>query len=379
MQIEQFHWIPDRGWSPFSPEQSSLVPQLVLLFGEGQHLQNSHLIAPLHVAYPEAYFLGCSTAGEIHNTQVSDGSLVVTAIQFEHTQVVGHWLQIRPNDRGFQAGQSLAKQFDPAGLQHLFVLSDGLHVNGSELVRGVMTALPDGVTVTGGLSGDGDRFGSTVVMGADIVQPQAIAAVGLYGDRLQVDFGSLAGWSPFGPLRQVTQSQNNILYELDHQSALDLYKIYLGEHADSLPASGLLFPLNVWPQPGDEPLVRTLLAVDAIENSLTFAGDIPEGATVQLMRCSFNRLVEGAAEAAAISITNISAGEPELAILISCVGRKLVLKQRVEEEIEGIRDVVGEKTVLTGFYSYGEIAASAKGHAPKLHNQTMTITTFAES
>jgi hypothetical protein len=264
------------------------------------------------------------------------------------------------------------------GLQHLFVLSDGIHVNGSELVRGLMAGLPAGVTVTGGLSGDGDRFGSTVVVGADTVASQMVAAVGLYSDRLRVDFGSLAGWSPFGPLRQVTQSQNNILYELDGQSALDLYKTYLGEQADRLPASGLLFPLNVWPQPGDEPVVRTLLAVDDGAKSLTFAGDIPAGATVQLMRCSLNHLIDGAAEAAETSLTNIP-GEPDLAILISCVGRKLVLKQRVEEEIERIRDVMGAATVLTGFYSYGEIAASGKGHAPKLHNQTMTITTFSES
>ncbi|MDA0266166.1 MAG: FIST C-terminal domain-containing protein [Cyanobacteria bacterium] len=379
MQIEQFHWTPTEGWNPAMPGQSPLRPQLVLLFGERARLQTASLMDPLHTAYPQAYCLGCSTAGEIHGTQVSDGSLVLTAIQFEQTQVVGHHIQLEPGDTGFQAGQALVHRFDAEGLQHLFVLSDGLHVNGSELVRGVMAALPAGVTVTGGLSGDGDRFGTTVVMGADTVQSQMIAAVGLYGDRLHVDFGSLAGWSPFGPLRQVTQSQNNVLYELDGQSALDLYKTYLGEHAERLPASGLLFPLNVWPQPGDEPVVRTLLAVDNVAKSLTFAGDIPAGATVQLMRCSFNHLVDGAAEAAEISVTNIPEGKPELAILISCVGRKLVLKQRVEEEVESIRDVVGDNTVLTGFYSYGEIAASAKGHAPKLHNQTMTITTFAES
>jgi hypothetical protein len=379
MKIEQFHWTATAGWRPYPREQSSFSPQLVLLFGEGQHLQNAELIAPLRAAYPQAYFLGCSTAGEIHDTCVSDGTLVATVIQFERTQVIGHCLQLVEDDSGFQAGQALAQKFDPASLQHLFVLSDGLHVNGSELVRGIVAALPTGVTVTGGLSGDGDRFDDTVVMGADTTQSQAIAAVGLYGDRLQVDFGSLAGWSPFGPLRRVTQSQNNVLYELDDQSALDLYKTYLGDHADHLPASGLLFPLNVWPEPGDEPLVRTLLAVDDAEKSLTFAGDVPEGATVQLMRCSLNRLVDGAAQAAEISLTNIPRGEPELAILISCVGRKLVLKQRVEEEVESIRDVLGDNTVLTGFYSYGEIAASAKGHAPKLHNQTMTITTFAEA
>jgi hypothetical protein len=60
------------------------------------------------------------------------------------------------------------------------------------------------------------------------------------------------------------------------------------------------------------------------------------------------------------------------------VGRKLVLKQRIEEEVEAIRDVFGDGTVLTGFYSYGEISPFAPGEPCALHNQTMTITTFTE-
>jgi hypothetical protein len=157
-----------------------------------------------------------------------------------------------------------------------------------------------------------------------------------------------------------------------------LYKQYLGEHAQGLPATALLFPLSVKATPGDTPLVRTILAVDEHEQSMTFAGDIPEGSRARLTKSNVNRLVDGAVGAAQAS--RPAAGPaPELAVLISCVGRKLVLKQRVEEEVEGVRDVLGERTVITGFYSYGEIAPFSLGGPSELHNQTMTITTFAES
>lgn len=186
------------------------------------------------------------------------------------------------------------------------------------------------------------------------------------------------GWDPFGPERIITRSQGNVLYELDGQSALGLYKKYLGEHARELPASGLLFPLSLRTQAGATPVVRTILSVDEATQSLTFAGDVPVGAYARLMKANFDRLIDGATGAATAGGRALGGTATELAILISCVGRKLVLKQRIEEEVEGVRDVLGAGAVLTGFYSYGEISPFTPGAKCELHNQTMTITTLAE-
>jgi hypothetical protein len=195
---------------------------------------------------------------------------------------------------------------------------------------------------------------------------------------LKVGFGSLGGWDPFGPERLVTRSKGNVLFELDGRPALSLYKQYLGEHSKGLPATGLLFPLSVRVEPGETPLVRTILAVDEQQQSMTFAGDVPEGAYARLSKANVDRLIDGAVGAARASCPAGSVA-PELAILISCVGRKLVLKQRVEDEVEGVRSILGEQAAMTGFYSYGEIAPFSLGERSELHNQTMTITTFAES
>jgi len=318
---------------------------------------------------------------------VFDDSLVTTAIHFEHTQVRAAQVTLDADADGQRAGELLARalpEFVGAEgngaeqkLVHVLVLSDGLSVNGSDLVRGLIKSLPQGVTVTGGLAGDGARFGETLVFKGDLPEKGAIAAVGLYGSRLQVGFGSLGGWDPFGPERLVTRSKGNILFELDGRPALGLYKQYLGEHAEGLPATGLLFPLSVRVKPDDTPLVRTILAVDEGQQSMTFAGDVPEGAYARLTKASVDRLVDGAVGAARASRPE-SALAPELAILISCVGRKLVLKQRIEEEVEGVRAILGSNVVMTGFYSYGEIAPFLLGARSELHNQTMTITTFAE-
>jgi hypothetical protein len=120
------------------------------------------------------------------------------------------------------------------------------------------------------------------------------------------------------------------------------------------------------------------MAIDEENQSMTFAGDMPEGGYARLMKANFDRLIDGAGDAAHATSETLGASKPELALLISCVGRKLVLKQRVEEEVEGVRDVLGEDTVLAGFYSYGEICPHGAFTQCELHNQTMTITTFSE-
>ena len=372
---------------PPSPGPLAHSAQLVLAFGATAVLQDPPAHESIRGLYPAAHILGCSTAGEICGSEVSDDSLVATAIHFEHTQLRTAHVGLGANPDSEKAGEALAQALprsvgakqggEEEKLAHVVVLSDGLSANGSALIRGLSRHLPGGVAITGGLAGDGARFGETLVITGDGPQRGAITAVGLYGARLKIGFGSLGGWDPFGPERLVTRSQGNVLFELDGCPALSLYKQYLGEHAKGLPATALLFPLSVRATPGDTPLVRTILAVDEDRQSMTFAGDIPEGARARLTKSNVNRLVEGAVGAAQACRSPGSLA-PELALLISCVGRKLVLKQRVEEEVEGVREVLGEQVTLAGFYSYGEIAPFSAGEPSELHNQTMTITTFRE-
>lgn len=377
MQIEQSRWIHNQGWMPAPAGNVGAKAQLVLLFGSSACLREAEWLGEIEQAYPNAHRLGCSTAGEIFGTEVRDETLVSTAISFQHTKIHGARLELADGVDSFQAGKMLALALPQKSLVHVLVLSDGQIVNGSELVEGMTKHLPSGTTLTGGLAGDGDRFKETLVLWDGPPSTKTVAAVGFYGKRFKVGFASLGGWDAFGPERLITRSKGNILFELDNQPALALYKKYLGEHANELPASGLLFPLSLRSSHG-ESLVRTILSVSEAEQSLTFAGDIPQGEYARLMKANFDRLIDGAVGAAQTSYNAIGKLSPDLALLISCVGRKLVLKQRVEEEVEGVQEVMGKQTPLAGFYSYVEISPFTPSAKCELHNQTMTITTFSE-
>lgn len=376
MHIVQNQWQAERGW--LRPPGERNGSQLVLVFAAKQLLAKGELLRQIREAYPAALTMGCSTAGEIMGQRVYDDSLCLTAVEFERTRVRGAEVRVEEATESHAAGRELARQLVEKDLKHLFVLSDGLNINGSELVRGVTEYLPPGVTVSGGLSGDSDRFEQTLVAWGDEIRERRIAAIGLYGEHISVGCGSLGGWDSFGPERLITRARGNVLYELDGQSALDLYKTYLGEHAMGLPAAGLLFPLSLRLPENEKPIVRTILAVDEGQQSMTFAGDIPQGCHVRLMKANFDRLVDGALGAAETAREGLSRSAPELAILISCVGRKLILKQRVEEEVEAVQEVLGGETAFTGFYSYGEISPFTPDARCELHNQTMTITALSE-
>ncbi len=375
MKTTQCQWIHEKGWQPVVADPAAT---LVLVFGTGAVLDAARC-AELRVMFPSAALVGCTTAGEILDERVYDDSVVATAISFADTCVRVEHADVTDAAASREAGRSLGTRLMAPDLVHVLVFSDGLVVNGSELAAGLRDSLPGGVAVTGGLAGDGTRFAHTAVVVGEL-SPHAgrVAAIGLYGKRLRVGHGSLGGWDAFGVDRLITRARGNVLYELDGEPALALYKRYLGEHAAGLPATGLLFPLALRdPELGDLGLVRTILAVNENDQSMTFAGDMPEGMYARMMKANFDRLIDGAIGAADAACVGLN-GEASLALLISCVGRRLVLKQRIEEEVEGVRHVLGPHPVLTGFYSYGEISPYTPTARCELHNQTMTITTFAE-
>jgi|SRR3989344_8368595 len=378
MKICQKLYTQGRGWIDIKTEVFTSPPQLVLAFGARPLMEDKKHFEEIRAFFPNSHIISASTAGEILQTRVRDDSIAVTAVLFEKSQLCFSQAGISTPEESYAVGKKLADEIPKENLIHGMVFSDGLRVNGTALVKGLNDNLPQNVSVTGGLVGDGSDFKKTVVSLDKVAQEGKVILVGFSGTKLKIGYGSLGGWDTFGIERVITKSEGNVLYELDGKPALGLYKTYLGDKAKGLPSAGLLFPLRLHRENEPE-VVRTILGVDETEQSLTFAGDMPVGATATLMKANFERLIDGAYQAGNMSIEPLGITKADLAILISCIGRKLVLKERIEEEIEAVRSAIGEEPAITGFYSYGELCPTASTEKQcRLHNQTMTITTFRE-
>lgn len=374
MRSEQIRWNEKTLWSAHDTEEAN-NRNLVMVFFDHPDCVNSEWFNELRSIYPNAIIAGASSSGSILDTIISDQDAVATAITLERSSVRCASLKVSEYQDIALLGKDLGKSLLDDSLRHVLILSDGLSVNGSDLARGLSDVLPEGITITGGLAGDGTRFGTTYVIAQEAAQTGIVAAIGFYGDTVRAKSGCFAGWEEFGPERIVTRSEANVLYTIDDQPALDLYKKYLGDFAADLPGSGLRFPMSIRKDTDSTPVIRTLLAVDEEKQSMTFAGDLPQGYLCRLLKTNMDLLIEHAGLAAEAS--KIEHDEEFLVIAVSCVGRRLVLGQLCEEEMEIIRETLGDNAVITGFYSYGELSEKGESRCT-LHNQTMTLVSIYE-
>lgn len=379
MQIRQLSLHHDQPAPDQLAALQTLAPQLLLVFAAPNYFDGGALLSSLAAALPGCVVLGCSTAGEIASQGVEEGSAVLTAIHFDHTRVASATTLLDGMKDSLAAGQRLATALQADDLQLLLLLAPGTHINGTALLDGLQQVLGDTVPVVGGMAADNGRFCQTFTLHQSGWSDHQLVAVGLYGRQLQVGHGSCGGWTTFGPARQVSRCQQNILYELDGAPALEVYKRYLGEYASGLPGSGLLFPFAMLGRSGeDQGVIRTILGMNEQDGSLTLAGELASGSQLKLMHAGTDSLVRGAEQSASAARLSGAGHQDSLALLVSCVGRKLVMGDRVDEEVEAVADVLGSQMVLAGFYSNGEISPFAVGQPSRLHNQTMTITTLRE-
>lgn len=363
----------------FSTDQfNSINANLVIAFGERIFLEKTAPYQKLKGLYPNATIVICSTSGQISNINLVQNNLVATAIAFEKTKIKATEIDILLNPDIKLLGKKIKDDLLSDDLKSILVISEGSLINGTELINELILQTREAVPIFGGLAGDEYNFEKTIVGLNSDASAGKIVAIGFYGDNIHFGFASEGGWSDFGPEREVTHSEKNILYKIGDRFALDLYKEYLGKYAEELPGSSLYFPLSMKENAMSEPVVRTILSIDEEKKSMTFAGDIPIGSKVRLMKGNFDKLIDASYNAASL-IHNNQSNKPELALLVSCVGRKIVLGDRIEEEIEVVREVFGDNMLICGFYSYGEISPTLNKVACELHNQTMTITTIYES
>lgn len=360
---------------------NDIIPEkvdLILVYADRLLLNNNDILQPLQQKYSKAKVVVCSTAGEIYQRTVIENAASAMVISFDKTEVCVETGEISKYEDSNELGKAIAQKFKPEGLKYLMVISDGGEINGDDLILGIKSVMGKDVCISGGMAGDGPRFQKTLVGCYPDVKEGNLVLIGFYGDKLKVATGVKGGWDEFGPQRTVTKSTSNVLYEIDGINALELYKKYLGTYKDDLPGSALLFPISIKTADTDFYLVRTILSIDEEKQCMVFAGNIPEGSAVRFMKSNPDRLVFAAADAGGQILQNMQDIPVEMAMIVSCVGRKIVLSERIEEEIEAVAEMFPANANVAGFFSYGEIAPYKKEKQTSLHNQTITVTAFAE-
>jgi hypothetical protein len=368
-------------WSELEnlPNEST-TNEFILIFASRDLLEQDEWLKPLKIRFPHTPLVYCSTAGEINRNLIHDNTAQCSLLQFEATQVKFNIGNLKDYDNSFELGKAMAKKIDPTQLKHVLIFVDGQLINGDDLLSGIQVETQKEVLISGGVAGDGARFSKTLVGLNEDLKSGNVVLIALYGDKVRVGTAYQGGWDIFGVEKMITKSEGNILHEIDHENALDLYKKYLGQYVEELPGSALLFPISIKAQDNDSYIVRTILSIDEKNKTMTFAGNVPEGSYIRFMKSSVDRLIQAASETGSEAIKQLSEQntDAQFALLVSCVGRKLAMGIRAEEEVEAALEQLPPNIQIAGFFSYGEIAPNKNNRINYLHNQTMTITTIGE-
>ena len=378
MQTHQFSYKKNEwvGLEAVSPEKNNI--QVVLVFAERTLLEQNEFISKLQSSFPVSKIITCSSAGEINHSLIQEESAVCSTMSFDKTPTDFSVKNIKDYSNSFSLGEAAAKGLKQENLKYILVISDGSLVNGDDLLKGIQQGTDPSVLISGGVAGDGTRFQKTLVGLDGDIKEGNVVLMGLYGDHIRVGSSAYGGWDIYGPERMITRSESNILYDIDGKNALELYKQYLGKYTEGLPASALLFPISIKAKNETAYVVRTILSIDETNKTMCFAGNVAEGSEVRFMKSNFDRLINAASDAGAEAISNMGDYPVDMALLVSCVGRKLVLTDRTDEEVEAVLDKMSDKSSVIGFFSYGEFAPQKGNEKTQLHNQTMTVTTFTE-
>ena len=365
------------------------TPSLSMMFGNTSWFENESTRRVLSSSSTPV--VACSGAGAIEGSEIHDNALSIIQMYVSqpHNYIQTFTETLKDVHASRKIGVSLAKKISAVDLAHVFFVLPGVDINATLFLEGFKEVLPD-VRISGGLAADDGRFEKTYQLCNAECSDRLVVAIGWYGG-FETHCAAQGGWQTFGPTRKVTKAIGSELLTLDNIPALDVYKKFLGPYAQDLPRSGLLFPLKVTNTPTSRhgPM-RTILGIDEKRKSLILAGSIDDDSYVAMMHASTDDLITGSTQAGNAILTSkkLPSAQQALVLAVSCVGRKLIMGARVEEELDALRELdPNGQCIFTGFYSNGEINETDEGlwvnHFGNcqhlLHNQTMSLTWIAET
>jgi hypothetical protein len=366
---------PESGWSSPLPSELDSARTLVTAFAPTAYAERDDFWASIAAAFPRSHVLSCSSAGAIAGEHVVDDTAVAVVARFDRAGLASASVPIQALEMSRRAGQKLGRALAEGNPHAVIVVADGMHAQGAELVQGIAEALPAGTRIVGGMAGDGAACQRTWTLVEGVPRSGWVAAVALSGP-VEVGAAAHGGWRAFGPPRRVSRAEGSVVLELDGRPALAVYAEQLGDLARGLPAAAKRFPLAVRVDGNDgTELMRTVQAIDTAAQSLSCAGDVPQGSVVRLARAGHEQLIDSAQRVAIAAVPRD--GTPVLALAISCASRREALGELCDDEAAVTHAALPPGSTQFGFYAYGEVAPSARA-ACDLHNQAISLVTIRE-
>jgi len=320
--------------------------------------------------------IGASTCGEIlfndERNNILEESIILILAETKSKAFEIEFFE-KTEENSYLAGLEAGKWGKNRFRNPIFLtLLSGLKSDGEKFIKGLKESATDEVKVFGGLAGDDSLFKETFVFYNNNSINNGAAVLLLDGDKFESDGISTSGWIGLGAEKKITRSEGNVVYTIDDEPAMEVYKKYLDIKDEDLPGIGVEYPLLVYRDNGTN-VLRAVLQVNKENKSLIFAGTVEEGSTVKFSSSPGFEVIEQTKKE--ISLKWKSNNTAEIIFIFSCMARHLAMGPNIEEEIKIAYQLW--QVPIAGFFTYGEIGVNYKGICD-FHNETLALLLIKE-
>lgn len=312
---------------------------------------------------------GATSCGEFINGHQTEGEIAILLLEVAKENYTVLFEEIEDGNLD-KAVSKLAKNvLGQFANPSLIVCSTGINLkeeffDGEKLVTSLKKCLGAEKIFFGGLAGDDWTLKGSFVFTNRKDSDNGIVALVLDGNKIALKGMAVTGWKPMGIRRTVTKSKGNLLYEIDHKSAVELYLKYLGKEEKITDEKfkiyeeiGFEYPFIV-ERDKNETILKTPVNIDGAEKALVMNIPMEENSKFWFTQPPDFDIVEEVIEKAT-QLKQDTNKEVDALLIFSCAGRQPILGPMATEENEGLVELW--KTPMAGFFTYGEIGRSYQG------------------
>lgn len=320
--------------------------------------------------------IGASTSGEIGNATIQRTGISILLLDLNPTyfKIIQ---QKADYETSTQVGMKIANIAQVDFENPAFIMVFSMNVCGENLIKGISESLKGFPSIFGGMAGDDMKMNASFTFTNQQLSSNSVAVLVLDNNKISVDGMALCGWQPIGIENTITNANNNIIYEINQEPALNVVKRYFGDYfanslnEDSLSLGIAQYPLQIIK--GENYVLRAALDANEKDGSLLMAGPVTTGDKFRFSIAPGFEIIDQTING--FKDFGKNKAEADALLMFSCVARHMSLGPMIEDEIAGIYNVW--KKPMAGFFTYGEVGQQGNG-ASHFYNETCSLVLLKE-
>ncbi|MDH3443957.1 MAG: FIST C-terminal domain-containing protein [Deltaproteobacteria bacterium] len=334
---------------------------VALAFFTAEHASRpGELSKTLSTVTGAAKIAGCSAAGVLTVAGEVEGTQGVAVLVYESDQIQSQPFLIQPlRDRDEAVGAEIARGIDDStGKDRLLVVLPDTYNGQPQRVLESIDSQTGFLPVIGAGASESGMARTTYQLCGDTLTPNAVAGVSLSGS-FRADVDITQGCQPVTGSMTITKADGNLILEIDHQPALEVFaRLLKGPLAEDLRRALMVLFVGL---PADKSensvapgkyVVRNIIGLDPNKGILGVADQVSEGQKIIFAIRDGQRAREDLSQMLGRQAVRMAGKKPAFGFYFNCCARGASLYGMEGIDTAYIRQTLGEFPLIGMFGGY---------------------------